>query len=83
MYEPKVSSGTIVRTVCLVLALVNQVLSATGHAVLPIEDAQVETIVTTLFTVVMSVITWWKNQSFTTEAKQADEYMAQLKAKNK
>ena len=46
-----ISAGTIVRTACLVLALTNQILSATGHSVLPIEDAQVETLVTTAFTV--------------------------------
>ena len=35
-----ISSGTIARTACLALALTNQILSATGHAVLPIEDSQ-------------------------------------------
>ena len=33
------TAGTIARTVCLALALTNQILSATGHPVLPIEDA--------------------------------------------
>ena len=54
-----ISAGTIARTICLALALTNQVLSATGHAVLPIEDAQVETLVTTGLTVAASVAAWW------------------------
>lgn len=33
-----VKTETIVRTVLLVLALINQLLTASGHAVLPIEE---------------------------------------------
>ena len=40
----KITSGTLARTIILALALINQVLSMCGIAVLPIEDAQVETI---------------------------------------
>ena len=35
----QISAGTIARTACLALALTNQILSATGHPVLPIEAA--------------------------------------------
>ena len=35
----QISAGTIARTACLALALTNQILSATGHPVLPIEDS--------------------------------------------
>lgn len=75
-----ITSGTIARTIILALALVNQLLSVTGHAVLPIEDAQVETLVSTLWTVVAAVVAWWKNQSFTPEAIEADAIMKDLKA---
>ena len=75
-----ISAGTIARTICLALALTNQVLSATGHAVLPIEDAQVETLVTTGLTVAASLAAWWKNNSFTPAAIKADEA---LKAERK
>jgi len=81
--DAKISTGTIVRTICLVLALVNQILSSTGHAVLPIEDTQVETIVTTVITIVTSVIAWWKNNSISTAAIKADEYMHKLKNDSK
>lgn len=70
-----ITAGTIARTICLALALTNQVLSATGHAVLPIEDAQVETLVTTGLTVAASVAAWWKNNSFTTAALIGDQHM--------
>lgn len=76
----KPSIATIARTVALALALVNQVLSATGHAVLPIESEQLESLVTTGITVVVSLIGYWKNNSWTPEAIAADETLKTLKA---
>lgn len=67
-----ITSGTIARTIILALALVNQLLSVTGHAVLPIEDAQIETLVSTIWTVVAACVAWWKNNSFTAAAIEAD-----------
>lgn len=76
-----ITAGTIARTICLALALTNQVLSATGHAVLPIEDAQVETLVTTGLTVAASVAAWWKNNSFTLPARIGDQQMIAARKK--
>lgn len=73
MDKLNISTGTIVRTICLVLALVNQVLVFTGHSVLPIEDSTVEIIVTNVATVVAAVAAWWKNNSFTKPALMADD----------
>lgn len=70
-----VSAGTIARTLCLGLALTNQILSATGHQVLPIEDEQINTLVTTGLTVAASLWSWWKNSSFTKPALTADVVM--------
>lgn len=74
-----VKTETIVRTVLLVLALINQLLTASGHAVLPIEDAQVEGLISTAITVVMSLWAWWQNNSFTQAAIAADEVLEKLK----
>lgn len=68
-----ITTGTIVRTLVLTLALLNQILSASGHAVLPIPDAEVEALVTTAATIVTAVIAWWKNNSFTHAAIVADK----------
>lgn len=76
----KVTAGTITRTIVLILALVNQILSISGYAVLPIEDAQVETIVSTVWTVVASLWAWWKNNSFTKAAIAGDETMKVAKS---
>ena len=75
----KIAPATIARTAALALALTNQVLSATGHAMLPIESAQLEQLVSTGLTVAAALISWWKNNSFTPEAIEADDYFCKLK----
>ncbi len=77
----KISAATLARTAALALALTNQVLSACGRPVLPIESAAVEQLVTTGLTVAAALIGWWKNNSFTPAAIQADDYLEQLREK--
>lgn len=74
-----VSSGTIVRTIVLIITLINTVLTGIGKNPLPFSDEQVYTIVSTAATVVASLWAWWKNNSFTKNAIAADEYMKELK----
>lgn len=69
----KIQADTVARTIILALALINQILSATGHAVIPIQDADIETLVSTAFTVLMAVINWWFNNSYTQAALYGDE----------
>lgn len=76
-----ISIGTIARTACLALALTNQLLSAAGKPVLPIEDAQLEQLVTSGLTVAASLAAWWKNNSFTPAALEGDIVMNRIKGK--
>lgn len=76
---PTISAGTITRTVVLLLALTNQILSACGKPILPIESATVEQLVTAGITTVAALIAWWKNNSFTQAALAADEVYEQKK----
>ena len=80
---PTISAGTIARTACLLLALANQVLSALGKPVLPIESATVEQLVTAGITTVTALIAWWMNNSFTAAALEADKTFDRLKAQGK
>ena len=75
-----ISAGTLARTIILVLALINQILVISGNSVLPIQDDQIELLVSTIWTVVASLISWWKNNSFTAPAIKADEVLKQEKA---
>lgn len=74
----KISKETIVRTIILVVALINQVLTASGKNPLPFSDEELYTGLTAVFTVAASAWAWWKNNSFTQNAIAADEYKAQL-----
>lgn len=76
----KISAGTIARTIVLALALINQILTATGHNVINISDEDVNTLISTVFTIVTAIIAWWHNNSFTQSALKADEVMKDLKA---
>ena len=74
-----ISKGTIIRTACLVLAIVNNALALADKSPLPIDDATLEMVISFVFTTVASLTAWWKNNSFSLEAIQADEYMQKLK----
>ena len=81
MTTNKISAGTIARTIILLLALINQCLSMAGVSPLPIEDEQVETIITTAWTVIAALIAWWKNNSFTQAALAGDALKNEIKAR--
>lgn len=69
----RIDTATIIRTVLLALALINQSLVLAGYSPLPFEDADVEVFLTGAFTAVMAVWSWWKNNSVTRKARKADE----------
>lgn len=75
MERLKVKPDTIIRTVVLIIALINQILTSTGHAVIPVSDEQITEAITLFFTIVTSIWAWWKNNSFTQAALNADEFM--------
>lgn len=67
------TKGTIIRTTLLYLALFNQILVIAGKSPLPISNEEVEQIVSLSATVITSLIAWWKNNSFTQKAIEADK----------
>ena len=83
MNNLKISTGTIARTAVLLLALTNQVLSAMGKPILPIESQTVEQLITAGITTVAALVAWWRNNSFTAAAIQADKTYDRLKAQGK
>ena len=74
-----ITSGTIARTIILVLALLNQILTAMGHSVINISDESINTLISTGFTIITAIVAWWKNNSFTQSALKADEVMREGK----
>lgn len=74
----KIKVATMTRTAVLILALANQILSATGHSPIPVDDAQLEQLISAGMTVGAAIWAWWGNNSFTKEAIAADNYLDSL-----
>lgn len=74
-----IKADTIARTIVLALALINQVLAIVGKDALPFTEDNVYQICTLIATLITSGIAWWKNNSFTQAAIEADELKKKLK----
>ncbi len=72
------TAGTLARTITLVVALLNLVLTGFGKNPLPFSDEQIYAGLSALVTVVAALAAWWKNNSFTCCAQQADEVLRVL-----
>ena len=70
-----VTAGTIARTIVLLLALANQVLAMCGKQVLNISDDDIYQVVSIVFTIGASAVAWWKNNSFSQAAINADKFL--------
>lgn len=76
--------GTVIRTVLLFVALVNQVLAIYGKGAIPIDEAGLNNIWdivyltgSTIFTFVMSLVTWYKNNYVTKKGKEQAKVLKQ------
>ena len=67
--------GVIIRTIVLAIALINQILTSTGHAVIPVNEEEISIVITAI----AAIWAWWKNNSFTKNAQEADKYLKRLK----
>lgn len=75
----KVTSGTIARTICLIIALLNQALAITDKTPIPFVEEDIYQLVSLLFTMIASTVAWWKNNSFSKSAIEADALLNELK----
>ena len=77
----KVTADTIARTIVLALALINQVLAVCGKGTIDIAENDVYQVVSLVITIASSLVAFWKNNSFTKAAIEADAYLSTLKEK--
>lgn len=75
----KISKGTIVRTVMLVIVLLNMILQRFGLDIINVEESEILALVEILIELAVIVVTFWKNNSFTDKAIKADEFLQTLK----
>ena len=79
----KIEKDTVIRTAVLSLAIINNGLALFGKSPIPIDNDTVVAVISFLFTTGSAIWTWWKNNSFTKTAIQADKYLDELRALEK
>lgn len=67
--------NTWIRTAVLLIALINQAMIIFGAASQTVDTEKLTYYISFAATAVSSVWSWWKNNSFTLSAQQADNYM--------
>ena len=74
-----VTVGTIVRTVMLIISIVIFILNAFGVEIPVIEENTVTDVIIALFGLISFLQAYWKNNSITKAAQEADKIMQEKK----
>jgi SPP1 family holin len=69
----KITKGTIIRTILMVLVIVNIILEKKGIDVIPADESTVTMFVESLIEIAVIIVSFWKNNSFSKNAIKADE----------
>jgi SPP1 family holin len=80
MVSKQISTQTWIRTFALIFALINQVLASFSLDPIPFTEEQVYEYFSVTLTVVVTIWTYWKNNSWTKPAIEGDKVKEQLKA---
>jgi SPP1 family holin len=75
MGEIVIDRGTMIRTIVLALALMNQFLTAFGLTKIPGTSDEQFLVVSTIFTSVTAIIAWFKNNYLTAKGKKQKEVL--------
>ena len=75
----KISKGTIVRTVMLVIVIINLVLKQLGHDLINVSESEILSVIEMIIELAVIVVSFWKNNSYTQNAIKADEFLKNLK----
>lgn len=75
----QISKGTIVRTIMIVVVIINLILKQFGIDAINVSESEILTFIEALIEVATIVVAFWKNNSFTKHAIKADEFLKTLK----
>lgn len=70
---------TAIRTAVLFVTMVNHLLSMSGKPLIPIEDVQLERLISSAAVIIAAIVAWWKNNSFSQPALKADQYLKNIR----
>lgn len=75
----KISKSTIIRTLILLLVIINMVLRCFGIDPLNISDNEIAIAVELIIELLAIIAAWWYNNSFSQNALKAQKYLEQLR----
>lgn len=75
----KISKGTIIRTIMLIIVIVNMILQHFGLDLIKVNENEIASLVEIVIELAVILVTFWKNNSFTDNAIKADEFLKTLK----
>ena len=75
----KITKGTIIRTILLVITLINMGLQHFGIDIIKVDEASIASLVECVIQLAIIIVGFWKNNSYTDKAIKADEYLKILK----
>ncbi|MCF0240774.1 MAG: phage holin [Streptococcus gallolyticus] len=75
----KVTAATWVRVVLFLLGVVNYFLTAFGIDIIKFDNEQITQLVNAVYIAVTGFYTLWKNNNFTAEAQEAQQYLDDMK----
>ncbi|RDU22219.1 phage holin [Anaerosacchariphilus polymeriproducens] len=75
----KITKGTIIRTLMLVVVILNMALKQAGKDVLNVSESEIGELIENLISLAIVLVGFWKNNSFSEKAKQADAFLKDLK----
>ena len=74
-----ISKSTIIRTILVLLVIVNIILERLGIDVIPADEHIVTMVVETIIEIAIIVVGFWKNNSYSEAAIKADAFLRKLR----
>ena len=75
----KISKSTIIRTILVVIVIINFILEKLGVDLIPADESVIAMFVETFIEIAVIVVGFWKNNSYSQAAIRADEFLKELR----
>lgn len=75
----KITKGTIIRTLLIIVVMINFVLEKFGIDLIPADESTITIFVETALEIAVIIVGFWKNNSYSKHAIRADKFLRQLR----
>lgn len=78
----KITKSTVVRTIMFLIVVINMTLKYMGKPLINVEESTIYQVIEYVISIIVLILSFWKNNSFSKNAIKADEYLLKLKEFN-